>query len=207
MAVDLSVPAELLRQKTVEAAKRHKASWIELGQFLYSIHKDKLFKTWGFLSFETYCVKELGMKQATASKLLKSYSFLEQEEPRLADAGSLAAEDVPSVVPNYESVNLLRLAKENKSLTPQDYAEVRESVIDKAREPKEVRAQVKKLLSEREIKDPSDVRRERRNTTIRRVVSVIASAKKELENEKLLPEYIIKQMEELTQKLRDQIEE
>jgi len=207
MAVDLSIPTELLRQKTVEAAKRHKASWIELGQFLFSIHKDKLFKSWGFLSFETYCIKELGMKQATASKLLKSYSFLEQEEPRLADMGKLTTEDAPVTVPNYESVNLLRLAKDNKNLTPQDYAEVRESVIDKAKEPVEVRAQVKKLLSEREIKDPADVRRERRNAAIRRVLSVISGAKRELESEKLLPGHIIKQMEELTQKLRDQIEE
>lgn len=206
MALDVGTPAEVLRQRTAEAAKRHKASWIELGQYLFSIHKDKLFKSWGYLSFETYCVKELAMKQLTASKLLKSYAFLEHEEPRLADTSQIESEHAP-VVPNYESVNLLRLAKDNKNLTPQDYAEVREAVIDKAKEPKEVRAHVKKLLSEREVKDPTDVRRERRNAAIRRVVSVIASVKKELENEKLLPDYLIKQMQELTEKLRDQIEE
>ncbi len=39
---------ETLREKTAETAKRHKASWIQLGQYLFSIHKDKLYKAWGF---------------------------------------------------------------------------------------------------------------------------------------------------------------
>ena len=72
-----------LRVKTVEIAKKHKSSWIELGQHLFSIYKNKLFKEWGYQAFETYCRKELGIKETTASKLLKSYSFLEKEEPRI----------------------------------------------------------------------------------------------------------------------------
>ena len=207
MKTEIDVQPDLLRNKTQEAAKRHKASWIELGQYLYAIHKDKLFKSWGFLSFEGYCVKELGMKQMTASRLLKSYAFLEQEEPKVVDAGLSDPEASPEKVPNFESVNILRLAKENPKLTPQDYAEVRESVISKAQEPKEVRAHVKKLLSEREIKDPADVRRERRNAAIKRVITVISGVRRELENQKLLPEYLIKQMGDLTEKLRDQIED
>ena len=47
---------------------------------------DKHFRTWNYLSFDTYCFKELGIRQTTASKLLKSYSFIEKEEPRLASA-------------------------------------------------------------------------------------------------------------------------
>lgn len=205
MAV-LDVRDDTLREKTLDAAKRHKASWIALGQYLYQVHKNKLFKNWGYLSFETYCVKELGMKQLTASKLLRSYSFLEQEEPRYVDP-QIREEESHTAIPNYESVNLLRLAKDNKKLTPQDYAEIRESVIDKASEPKEVRAQVKKLLSEREVKDPAEERRQRRNSSIRRVVTVMTNARKELENESLLPDYLLVQMKDLIEKLRDQIEE
>ncbi|HTL48069.1 MAG TPA: hypothetical protein VL688_08440 [Verrucomicrobiae bacterium] len=205
MAVQVDHDTETMRQRALEAAKKHKASWIELGQFLFSIHKDKYFKSWGFLSFETYCVKELGMKSTTAAKLLKSYSFLEKEEPRVIDPRDDG--DSPSKVPNFESVNLLRLARENQKLTPQDYAEVRESVIEKAREPQEVRAQVKKLLSERDPVDPADVRKQRRNSAIRRVITVITMAKKELENESLLPKFLIQQMNELTSKLQDQIED
>ena len=206
MALTVETGNDTLRQKTLETAQRHKASWIELGQYLFSIHKDKLFKTWGYLTFETYCKKELRLKETTAAKLLKSYFFLEKEEPRLASAERFMEEDAPKAVPHYESVNLLRLAKENKNLTTSDFADIRESVINHAKEPKEVRAQVKKLLSEHETKEPAEVRRTRRNAAIRRLVTMLSSTKRELESEGLIPGYLIKQMSELASKLEDQIE-
>ncbi len=206
MALAVETGKDSLRQKTQEAAKRHKASWIELGQYLLTIHKDKLYKEWGYLAFETYCKKELGIKETTAAKLLKSYSFLEKEEPRLASVERYLEEDAPKAVPHYESVNLLRLAKENKSLTTSDFADLREAVINKAKEPKEVRAQVKQILLEREPKDPVEVRRTRRNAAIRRLVTLLSSTKRELESEGLLPAYLIKQINDLAAKLEDQIE-
>ena len=206
MAMAVEAGKESLRQKTQEAAKRHKASWIELGQYLYAIQKDKLYKNWNYLSFETYCRKELHLKETTAAKLLKSYFFLEKVEPSLASPEKLMDEEGPKVVPHYESVNLLRLAKENKNLTSGDFADLRESVIQYAKEPKEVRAQVKKILSGREDKDPAEVRRARRNTAIRRLVTVLSGTKRELESEGLLPAYLIKQISELAAKLEDQLE-
>ena len=206
MGVAVETGKEALRQKTQDAAKRHKASWIELGQYLYTIHKDKMYKEWGYLVFETYCKKELGIKETTAAKLLKSYSFLEKEEPRLASTEHFMEESSTKAVPHYESVNLLRLAKENKNLTTNDFADLRESVIQHAKEPKEVRAQVKKMLSEHEVKDPAEVRRTRRNAAIRRLVTILSSTKRELESDGLLPAYLIKQISELAGKLEDQIE-
>jgi hypothetical protein len=206
MAIALDSSTDALRQKTLETAKRHKASWIELGQYLYSIQKDKLFKQWGFLTFETYCKKELDIKETTAAKLLKSYFFLEQEEPRLAAPERLLDENSPKVIPHYESVNLLRLAKDNKKLTTEDFSDIRQAVISEGREPKDVRAHVKKLLSDREIKDPSQVRRERRNAAIKRLVTMLGNTRREMESEGLLPDYLIKQINELASKLQDQIE-
>ncbi len=194
-----------LRQQTLRAAKQHKASWVELGQYLHTVFKDKHYRDWGFMSFEAYCMKELGIKQATASKLLKSYHFLEKEEPRLADA-RLSDEAGPKLFPSYESVNLLRLAKENKKLTPHDYADLREAVVEEAKEPKEIRAQVKKILSEREEKDPREVKRNRRNSLIKRLASLLLSAHREFQSERLLPGSILKQLAELARELEGQIE-
>ena len=194
-----------MRQKAMEAARRHKASWIELGQYLYVVHKERHFKSWGYLTFEAYCVKELGMKEAAAAKLLKSYFFLDREEPRLA-AVPLNEEESPKAVPNYESVNLLRLAKENKKLTPQDFAEIRESVIGKAKEPKEVRAQVKKLIAAHAFGDAEEETRRKRNGAIKRLVSMLSNVKREFERGKLLPAYLLRQINDLAEKLRDQIE-
>lgn len=205
MALETGTDQDLLRQKTLDTARKHKASWIELGQMLFAVHKDKLFKNWGFLSFETYCVKELGMKGTTSSKLIKSYAFLEKEEPRVVEHSTIE-EEAPSRVPNLDSVHMLRLMKENQKLPPQDYAEVRESVITKAKDPVEVRAQVKRLLEENSDADPQEVRKQRRNAAIRRVITVINMAKKELEHEGLLPKFLIQQMHDLVSKLQDQVD-
>lgn len=197
--------AESIRKKTLEVARQHKASWIELGQYLNAIYRDKHFKEWGFLSFEAYCMKELGIKQQTASKLIKSYSFLEKEEPRLAKP-DFAEEASPKKLPNYEAVNLLRLAKENESITPRDYAELRAAVMEEAREPKEVRSAVKKILEERGGKDPAETRRTRRNGLIRRLVTLLNSAKREFGSEGLLPGAILREMAVLAEKLEGQVE-
>ncbi|MBI4971023.1 MAG: hypothetical protein HZC17_04190 [Candidatus Omnitrophica bacterium] len=202
----VSTDKDSLREKTLEVTKRHKASWVELGQYLYSIYHDKMYKDWGFLSFEAYCWKELRLKQPTAMKLLKSYYFLEKEEPKFLNEAS-SPETAPREIPNYESVNLLRLAKENKSVTESDYRDLREVVIEKASEPKEVRAQVKKIIAEQEEeKNPAEVRKSRRNSAIKRLITVLASAKRQLASENLIPEHLVKQIDALTAKLEDQLE-
>ena len=69
------------RYKVLDAAKGFKSSWIDLGQYLFSVYRDKSYREWGYLTFDAYCAKEIGIRQPTAMKLLKSYSFLEREEP------------------------------------------------------------------------------------------------------------------------------
>ncbi len=203
----VEIKNDTLRQQTLEAAKRHKISWIELGQFLYTVHKDKHFKTWGYLTFEAYCKKELSIKETTAAKLLKSYYFLEKEEPRIVQP-KFAEEETPKKLPDYESVNLLRLAKENNKITTEDYADLRDAVINEAKEPKEVRAQVKEIImAQQEAKDPNQVRKDRRNAAFKRLVTFLTSTKKQLESEGLIPGYLAKQITELAVKLEDQIED
>lgn len=206
MSLATNTNAEMLRRKTVEAAKLHKVSWIELGQLLYTVQKDKLYRDWGFLSFEIYCERELGIKQARASRMLKCYDFLEKEEPRIT-APAFSQEEPPTRVPDCDSVHLLRLAKNNKKLTPRDISHLREKVIDEAREPNEIRARVKQLVAEKEDADSPEERTRRRNAALKRLVSMLSNAKSEFENERLLPGYLLKQMDELAHKLSDQIEQ
>ena len=76
-----SIDKESIRYRILNSAKNFKTSWIDLGQSLYSVWKDKLYKEWGYMTFEAYTAKEIGIKKPTAIKLLKSYYFLEREEP------------------------------------------------------------------------------------------------------------------------------
>lgn len=193
-----------LRQKVQEVARQHKASWIQLGQYLFTVYKDKLYKTWGFLAFETYCIKELGLKQTTATKLLKSYDFLEKEEPRLT-AFKPEDEDAPKVIPNYESVNLLRLAKENQKFTPKEFSNLREAVLDQGKEPKEIKAHVKQLLASHDKPKTQEEKKIKSMTKVRRVVALLKGMKQDLENEDLVPDYLLKQIDALVSKLEDQL--
>src|SRR5258707_896036 len=99
-----SLAPESVRYKVLDSARSFKSSWIALGQYLFTVYKDKLYKDWGYLTFEAYCGKEIGVRQATAVKLLKSYSFLEKEEPAFLRREALE-ERKPSQIPSYESVN------------------------------------------------------------------------------------------------------
>jgi len=193
-----------LRDKTLDVARRHKASWIELGQYLFSISKNKLFKEGGYLSFAAYCVKELKIREATASKLLKSYMFLEKEEPRMVKPEYMAEEE-PKKIPDYESVNLLRLAKQNQHIPVQEFAELRHDVLDEAKEFKDVRAKVKTIVQEHKDKDAPEAQEVKRNSVIKRLIGFLNGARTQLESENLVPDYVIKQIETLTSKLEDQL--
>jgi len=202
--METEILTETLREKTLEAAKQHKLSWVQLGQYLYTVYKDKHYKNWGYLSFETYCGKELRIKQTTASKLLKSYYFLEKSKPDLIKLSS--DQNTSKQAPNFESVNMFRLAQNNKKLTSQDVREIEKAVFEQEKEPKEVRAQMKKLLSERDDRNPKEIKQERRNSTIKRLISTLANAEKELKNGNLLPGYLLDQIGDLVVKLEDQLE-
>jgi hypothetical protein len=193
-----------MRSKVVEVARKHKASWIELGQYLFSISKNKMFKEWGYLTFEAYCVKELKIKEATAAKLLKSYSFLEKEEPRMVKP-EYVAEEEPQKIPDYESVNLLRLAKDNKNIPTKEFAELRHEVLNEAKEYKDVRAKVKEIVADQKPKDTPEAKEKKRGSVIKRLIGFLKGAKVQLEEEGMVPDHVLKAMDALSSKLEDQL--
>ncbi len=194
---------EEMRQRAVETAKKHKASWIELGQYLFSIYKNKLYKDWGYQAFETYCRKELNIKEATASKIIKSYAFLEKEETRVVQP-QFAEEAAVQKIPDYESVNALRLAKNNKNIPVNDFVELRNRVMNEGREAKEVREQVKKIAEENAPKkDKAEEKERKKSSVIKRLVGFLNSTKNKLEEEDLVPGYLLKAIEALAGKLED----
>ena len=55
--------SEILRENIAQYAKDFKLSWVQLGQGLYSVWRDKLYQSWEFEKFEDYVVRELGLKK------------------------------------------------------------------------------------------------------------------------------------------------
>ena len=196
--------ADPIRYAVLVAAKKFKSSWIELGQALYTVWKDKSYKEWDYLTFEAYVAKEVGIRKQTALKLLKSYMFLEKEEPSYVRKEYLESGDA-AALPSYESVNVLRLAKNNKSLDSGDYASIRRGVFEMGKDAREVKKDVTSMMRQREELDPEEAREKKKFAAVRRLVSTLKTLKTELEVSKLAPAAIIKDTAALIKKLEAEI--
>ncbi len=190
---------ESLRYQVLESAKNFKSSWIELGQFLSSVYRDKLYKDWGYLTFEAYCAKEVGIRQNTALKLVKSYSFLEKEEPEFLKRDSLE-ERKPNQIPNFESVNALRLAKATEKLSEKQYEDLREDVLETPKEEAEVKKKIRYIL--KSSADKKDAAEDEPKTVLKKMFLYLQNSRKNMTSLSL-PNKVVKKIDELLELLED----
>jgi len=193
-----------LRYQILEHAKNFKTSWIGLGQALYTAWKDKLYKEWGYSDFDAYTSKEIGIRKQTALKLLKSYYFLEKEEPRYVQA-DYAANTEPASVPTCESVDLLRRASMRKDLDKSDYADLKRKLFDSGKDVSEVKKDLTALIRQKQELEPEEVWEKKRIASIRRLLGTLKALKTELRTTKMLPEQVLKDTEKLIARLEQEI--
>ncbi|MFC1807700.1 hypothetical protein ACFL0T_04955 [Candidatus Omnitrophota bacterium] len=194
-----------MRHRVLESAKSFKTSWIELGQTLYSVWKDKLYKEWGYNKFDTYVSKEIGIRKQTALKLLRSYFFLEKEEPRYLRR-DFNDEAQPAKVPSYESVNVLRLAKNKKDIDKQDYAQIRRKVLDEARDHQAVRKDLTSMIRERDELLPEEAWQKKKIALIKRLLTTLRTIRSEIKAAKILPVKIVTDTDKLIDQLEAEVE-
>ena len=199
---DLS--GDSIRYKVLESAKNFKSSWINLGQALYSVWKDRLYKDWGYMTFDAYTSKEIGVKKPTAMKLLKSYYFLEKEEPAYLETDN-ADKDNPATVPTYEAVNILRLAKSKNVLDKEDYARFKKDVFEMGRDATAVKRDLATLMRQREELGPEEARNKKKVAMIKRLLTVLKTLKTDIETSKMLPANILKETVNLIHKIEAEI--
>jgi hypothetical protein len=128
------IPPGSLRHNVLGAARRFKASWVELGKMLVKVRDEALFTQWGFASFEQYCSKELHIRKATADKLVRSFSFLARHEP-----ARVANDDLVQTAPAFEVVEVLAGAEERGQLSADEYKSIRDSIWQPERPVSELR--------------------------------------------------------------------
>ena len=193
-----------IRYRVLQSAKNFKTSWVDLGQALYSVWKDKAYKEWGYMTFDSYTQKEIGIKKGTAMKLLKSYYFLEKEEPVYLQKENSESK-TPAEVPSYESVNLLRLAKNKNELDKDDYQRFKKDVLENGKDPVQFKKDLTSLMREREELSPEDARQRRKVLIVKRLVSTLKTLKTDIETQKILPVGMIKEVSILINKLESEI--
>ena len=193
-----------LRYHVLESARNFKSSWIELGRSLYSVYKDRIYKEWGFITFEAYTAKEIGIKKPTAMKLLRSYCFLEKEEPVYLSQGYTGSVEAAKL-PGYEAVDLLRKAKYKKSLDEEDYSKLKQDIFENGKDTREVKRDLTALIRERQELEPQEAYNKRRRATLRRFLGSLKGLKQEAEISHLLPAALIKEAQELIKKIEAEI--
>jgi hypothetical protein len=133
------------RYQVLATARRFKSSWVELGEKLLQIQKQGQFREWGYDSFEDYCSREIRIKKPTAQKLTLAYRYLEKDEPEL-----LVRQTELKPLPDYRSVELLRQAREEKSFSEDEYAELRRAVIEEERSHPTILKRFKEVAASRD---------------------------------------------------------
>ena len=193
-----------LRRHILESAKSFKTSWVELGRALYSVWKDKMYKEWGFSKFDVYTAREIGIRKHTALKLLRSYYFMEKEEPGYLSQSYMENAQATGIA-TYETIDALRLAKNKKWLDCDDYNKLKEEVFVKGKDCREVRRDLTAMIRQREELSPEEAYKKRRLATVKRFVSTLKALNKEIEISKLMPAQLIREAEKLIEKLEAQI--
>lgn len=108
----------------LSAARQFKACWVDLGEKLTVLRESKAYQAWGFSTFEVYCRKELRIKQDTANKLTRSFSFLRDHEPKVLE--NRTGREMPAL----DVVDLLSQARERTKITDDAFTSIREQVFD-----------------------------------------------------------------------------
>jgi hypothetical protein len=193
-------PSEDLRLHLASHAKNFKLSWVQLGQGLYAVWHDQLYAAWGFEKFEDYCVRELGLKKPLALKLVKTYFFVEQDEPMYLKKEFAQGKEA-AVVPGYEALDVLRRARGYKALTREDYTKLRKDIFEKGKDAAIVRKDLTLMMKERKKIDPDQEREARHEQSVRRLVAALKSFKKDMETLKLAQPDIIAEAENLLKRL------
>ncbi|MEW5894386.1 MAG: hypothetical protein AB1650_01315 [Candidatus Omnitrophota bacterium] len=203
-AGNLNLTGDLIRQRLVEYCKMFKTSWVNLGQSLYPVWKDKLFYAWGFEKFEYYLQEELGLKKETAMKMLKSYFFVEQNEPAYLSE-SFVKERNAQKVPGCEEVNVLRLARGKKELNKDDYRKLRQEVFEGGKDASVVRKDLTNLIRQRKQVDPEEERALRAEQAVKKLSTALRNFHNDMEILKLLPVDLIDDAKELLERLEKEV--
>jgi tRNA C32,U32 (ribose-2'-O)-methylase TrmJ len=159
-----------------------------------------MYKEWGYVNFDVYASREIGIRKQTAMKLLKSYYFLEKEEPQYLKTDY--AQSAPAAqIPSYESVDILRQAKNKKVLDEDDYNNLKKEIFEKGRDAQELKKNLGVIIRQRQELEPEEAQEKRKLATVRRLLGQLRMLKQEVQLLKMLPMPLIKELEEMIKKI------
>jgi hypothetical protein len=184
------------RVEVLRRTRRFKSSWLELGEALAEVKRNKTWEKWGYETFEAYAKAELKLRMDTVEKLTGSFMFLHKRAPEV-----LKRDPLENHLPSYQAIDFLRRAEERNeqenNVSDETMVEVRSKILDEgvpmatvARLYKDslfpVSAEGKKSKDKKELKAAATKLKEllaETDAVPRRLASTVASAVDELLSE------------------------
>lgn len=148
-----------VRYQVLVSLRKFRSSWVELGRLLTEIAYGGDYKEWGYEDFEIYCARELGLKKPTVKKLMVSFNYMKSYAPeRLENSDESAGYDVP----DYQTVELLKKARDREDIEEDEKEELHRLAFDNASEEgvlrKEIRSRLRPACDE-DIEEANSTRR------------------------------------------------
>jgi hypothetical protein len=165
-----------------------------------------MFKEWGYLNFDVYVSREIGIRKQTAMKLLKSYYFLEKEEPQYLKSDYTDSAKTANL-PSYESVDILRQAKNKKGLDADDYINLKKEIFEQGRDAGEIKKNLGAIIRSRQELDPQEAQEKKKRARINRLLGQLRSLAQEVQVLKLLPFALIKDLDTLIKNIDTELKE
>ena len=118
-----SLEPSSFRFQVLSVAKDFKAVWVRMGELLTKVRESRQYEQWGYASFEAYCRREVRVRQDTANKLTRSFSFVRDHEPEALK------EEQERELPPLDVVDLLSRAKERTEVSQEQLDTIRHDVF------------------------------------------------------------------------------
>ena len=108
-------------------------------------------------------------------------------------------------IPTYESVNVLRTAKNKSGLDSSDYARIKRDVLDMGHDAATVKKDLTSLMRQRHELEPEEARQKRRTASIKRLLTSLKSLRTDIESQKMLPSSVLKEISNLINRIELEI--
>jgi hypothetical protein len=158
------------RADMIRRARSFKSSWLELGESLAQVRRDRSYERWGYSDFDEYVTRELHIKRETAEKLTASFGFLRQHAPEV-----LERDGVSTPIPTYQAVDFLARAYET-DCPKETRAEIRKAVLEEGAGAAAVQRKFKEAVFPVAESDRRDRTRSQLLQTARRLAQLLAEA-------------------------------
>jgi hypothetical protein len=168
-----AVSGDAQRVEVIECARAFKRSWIELAEALARVSDKELWQRWGYKSFEAYCKSELRLTSSTALKLLGSFRFLRQAEPKIIER---VRRDPNAAIPSLKAVDFVARATERGAADDDVLEEIKKAAFEEGAEAPALTRRFKTVAFPMEKRVDGNRSRAQLLATARRLAQLVAEA-------------------------------